>query len=95
MRLIARKINDSTYLKYLLQSLNVDELKGICRSFSIKGFSSKKKAELIEFILTSLSEEEVKDVIKDKTMLNLPRVFVNGALIGVTRFPEKISKSLS
>ena len=68
MRLIARKIDDSTYLKYLLQSLNVDQLKGICRSFSIKGFSSKKKADLIELVLTSLSEEEVKDVIKDKEL---------------------------
>ena len=68
MRLITRKIDDSTYLKYLLQSLNVDELKGICRSFSIKGFSSKKKVELIEFVLSSLSEEEVKDVIKEKEL---------------------------
>ncbi|MFW9952608.1 MAG: Rho termination factor N-terminal domain-containing protein, partial [Candidatus Thorarchaeota archaeon] len=63
---MARKVDDPTYSKYLLQPLNLDDLKQICRDFGIKGFSSKKKAELIDLIIDSLSEEELKDLIKEK-----------------------------
>lgn len=63
-----RKIDDKTYLNYLLQSLNVNELKQICRNFEIKGFSKLTKAKLIEFILDSLAEEEIKDLLKEKEL---------------------------
>ncbi len=58
-----RKIDDQDYLNYLLQSLNVKELKQICRENDIKGFSKLKKSELIDFIIDSFSEEEIKEVI--------------------------------
>jgi hypothetical protein len=61
-----REIDDKTYLKYLLQSLNADELKQICRDFEIKGFSKFKKSELVDFILDSSAEEELKDLLKQK-----------------------------
>ena len=61
-----REIDDRTYLNFLLQSLNVDDLKQICRDFEIKGFSKFKKSELIEFILDSLAEEELKDLLEHK-----------------------------
>ena len=61
-----KEIDDKTYLKYLLQSLNADDLKQICRDFGIKGFSKFKKSELIDFILDSLAEEELKDVLEQK-----------------------------
>jgi len=60
------EIDDSTYLKYLLQSLNADGLKQICRDFGIKGFSKFKKSELIDFVLDSLAEEEQKDLLDQK-----------------------------
>ncbi len=60
-----RKIDDQDYLNYLLQSLNVKELKQICRENDIKGFSKLKKSELIDFIIDSLSEEEIKEVINN------------------------------
>jgi len=63
---MTRKVDDHTYLNYLLQSLNVDDLKDICRDFGIKGYSRLKKAELIEFIIDSLAEEEIADLIKQK-----------------------------
>ncbi|MFX1324232.1 MAG: Rho termination factor N-terminal domain-containing protein [Promethearchaeota archaeon] len=63
-----RQIDNKTYLNYLLQSLNVDELKQICRDFNIKGFSRYKKSELIEFLLDSLSEEELEEVINQKEL---------------------------
>ena len=63
-----RKLDDKTYMKHLLQFLNVDALKQICRDFEIKGFSKFKKSELIEFILDSLAEEELEDLLKQKEL---------------------------
>ena len=65
---MARKVDNTTYLNYLLQSLNLPELKQICRDFGIKGYSSLKKAELIDFIIDSLAEEEMADLIKQKEL---------------------------
>ena len=61
-----RAIDDRTYLKFLLQYLNIDNLKQICRGFEIKGFSKFKKSELIDFILDSLAEEEYKELLQQK-----------------------------
>lgn len=66
---MTRKIDNHTYLNYLLQSLNVTDLKNICRDFGIKGYSRLKKAELIEFIIDSLAEEEIADLIKQKELI--------------------------
>jgi hypothetical protein len=63
-----RKIDDKTYMNYLLQSLNVNELKQICRDFEIKGYSKLTKAKLIEFILDSLAEEEIKNLLNEKEL---------------------------
>ncbi|MHA2130887.1 MAG: hypothetical protein ACW99L_13030, partial [Promethearchaeota archaeon] len=65
---MTRKIDDRTYLKYLMQYLNVDGLKQICRDFQIKGFSKFKKSELVEFILDSLSEEEFEELLSQKEL---------------------------
>jgi len=59
-------IDDRTLLNYLFQSLTVNELKQICRDFNIKGFSKLKRDELVEFILDSLAEEEISQVLKEK-----------------------------
>ncbi len=63
-----RQVDNSAYLKYLLQYLNVDDLKKICRDFEIKGFSKRKKSELIDFILESLAEEEFEVVLEQKEL---------------------------
>jgi hypothetical protein len=42
-----RKIDDKTYLNYLLQSLTVTELKMICKDIRLVGYSKLKKLELI------------------------------------------------
>jgi hypothetical protein len=68
MNSVQRKIDNRTYLKYLFQSLNVEKLKEICKDFKIKGYSRYKKSDLIEFILDSLSEEEISSLIKKKEM---------------------------
>ena len=63
---MSKKLDDRTYMKYLLQSLNANDLKQTCRDFGIKGFSKFKKSELIDFVLDSLAEEELKDFLKQK-----------------------------
>ncbi|MFW9773621.1 MAG: Rho termination factor N-terminal domain-containing protein, partial [Candidatus Thorarchaeota archaeon] len=61
-----RKIENKIFLNYLLQSLNLDELKQICRDYKIKGFSKWKKTELVENLLSFLSDEEIESIIKEK-----------------------------
>ena len=79
-----RQLEDKPYLKYLLQFLNVDGLKQLCRNFEIKGFSKFKKSDLVEFILDSLAEEELEDLIKQKELeiisdgVNLALKKING-----------------
>ncbi len=79
-----RAIDDRTYLKFLLQYLNLDNLKQICRDFEIKGFSKLKKLELIDFILDSLAEEEFKELLQQKELeiisesINLAIKKING-----------------
>lgn len=79
-----REIDDRTYLNFLLQSLNIDDLKQICRDFEIKGFSKFKKSELIDFILDSLAEEEFKEFLQEKEIviitdgINLALKKING-----------------
>ena len=63
---MSKKVYEKTYLSYLLQSLNINDLKQICRDFEIKGFSKLTKAKLIEFILDSLAEEEISELLKHK-----------------------------
>ncbi|TFG01975.1 MAG: hypothetical protein EU542_05965 [Promethearchaeota archaeon] len=65
---MTREVDNNTYLKYLLHSLNVDDLKEICRNYNIRGYSRLKKAELIDFITDSLAEEEIADLIKKKEL---------------------------
>ncbi|MFO7795005.1 MAG: Rho termination factor N-terminal domain-containing protein [Promethearchaeati archaeon] len=53
-----REVDNRTYLMYLMHSLNVNELKQVCRDFQLSGYSGLKKTDLIQFILDSLAEEE-------------------------------------
>ena len=79
-----REIDDRNYLNFLLQFLNVDDLKQICRDFEIKGYSKFKKAKLIDFILDSLAEEEFKEFLQKKEIdiitdgINLALKKING-----------------
>lgn len=58
-----RKIDDRTFLKYLLQSLSLEDVKQVCRDYDIRGFSRYRRSPLINFTLNSLSEEEAREVI--------------------------------
>lgn len=63
-----RKIEDRTYLSYLLQSFNIEKLKNTCKEFGIKGYSKFKKKDLVEYLLDSLSEEEISSFTKEKEL---------------------------
>jgi hypothetical protein len=81
---MSKQLDDKKYLNYLLQFLNVNDLKQICRDFGIKGFSKLKKSELIDYVLDSLAEEELDDLIKQKELeiisegINLALKKING-----------------
>ena len=63
-----RKIDERTYLSYIIQSYNIEKLKNIYKEFGIKGYSKFKKKELIDYLLDSLSEEEISSFIKEKEL---------------------------
>ncbi|MFX0187657.1 MAG: Rho termination factor N-terminal domain-containing protein [Candidatus Hodarchaeota archaeon] len=89
---MSRKMDDKIYLSYLFQSLKVDDLKKICRDFEIKGYSKLKKTELIDFILDSLANEEISELLKQKE-LEIISSEINLALKKINRENrESISK---
>jgi hypothetical protein len=63
-----REIDDRTYLRYLLQAVNVKDLKQICRNFHLRGYSKYSKLDLIEFILDSLAKEEYKRLLYEQEL---------------------------
>ncbi len=86
-----REIDDSNYLKYLLQYLNNDDLKQICRDFEIKGFSKFKKSELIDFILDSLAEEEFKELLQQKEI----EIISNGIEVAIKKINGEDRESVA
>ena len=81
---MSRKIDDKTYLNYLLQYLNVNDLKQICRSFKINDVSKFKKSELIDFTIDSLTEEEIGDLLEQKEL----EIISDGIKIAINKIHE-------
>ncbi len=65
---MSSKIDDKSYLKYLFQSYNLKELKQTCKDLEIKGYSKYKKADLIEYVIDSMSNEEIEQFFKTKEL---------------------------
>lgn len=61
-----RSVDNSKYLLYLLHSLTLPQLKEICKEYELRGYSTLKKNELIEFIVDSLSLEEKLEYLDEK-----------------------------
>ena len=74
-----------------MQSLNVNDLKQICRDFKIKGFSKLTKAELIEFVLDSLAEEEISEVLNQKEF----EIISNGIELALNKIKGLDRESIS
>jgi len=68
VKILSKKLDDKIYLNYLLQSLNIKDLKQLCRDFELRGYSKLKKTELVDFILDSLAEEELKELLEQKEL---------------------------
>ena len=62
----SRKLDDKKYLNYLLLSLNVKELKELCKEYYLEDCSRYAKVDLIKHILDSLSEEEYRRILYEK-----------------------------
>lgn len=69
--------NRDIYKKRLLSTATSEDLKQVCRDYKIKGFSSKKKAELVEFVSVSLSDEEFAKVAEENEEKWISKVMDN------------------
>ena len=61
-----RSITNQVYIQYLLQSLNVKNLKELCKEYEIRGYSQKKKQEVIQYLCDNLSEEEIFTFLRER-----------------------------
>ncbi|MFX1302660.1 MAG: Rho termination factor N-terminal domain-containing protein [Promethearchaeota archaeon] len=86
-----RSIDNRTYLNFLLQYLNLDNLKQICRDFEIKGFSKLKKLELIDYILDSLAEEEYNELLQQKEI----EIISNGIDLAIKKINGENRESIA
>lgn len=88
---MTRQIPDDEYLKFLLQILNMDELKDVCRSHEIKGFSRYKRSDLIDFIIDSLAEEEMAEYIKENEL----KILSKPIELGIDKITGKDRESIT
>lgn len=80
--------------KSLLHGASGEILKQVCRSRGIKGFSGKKKSELVCFVFTKLSEEELKKVFIELSK-NVERIkdFVEREQNRIRKYNDVITQS--
>ena len=88
-----RSVDDSQYLHYLLQSYTIPDLKIMCRTFNIKGYSNLKKQDLIQYIIDYLSEEERLDFLREHELEIIEQEFNKALAILKTGKPEKYISS--
>ena len=63
-----RRTSDTRYLKYLFQSLGVEDIKQVCRDNNIRGYSNLVRYQLIDFTVRSLPEEIKRELISNIEM---------------------------
>lgn len=66
---IRRKVNDKEYIYKLLDLKTNKQLRQICRDYKIRGFSKHGKTELVNFVLNSLTEEQMEEVFEIQVTL--------------------------
>ncbi len=66
-------MQDSDLIELILHAFPLEDLKELCREHNLKGFSRFKKADLVPFIKTSLSEEELTKVLSTQGQVVLDK----------------------
>lgn len=83
------------YTPAVLEDMQVPELKDLCRSHGISGFSALTKSELIKLITRERKKERVKDNVDkddlDLLMENPKKKFVSASRSEMTCSSEKLS----
>ncbi len=87
---MTRKVDVRTYLNYLLQYLNVEDLKQVCRYFKINDVLNFKKSELIDFITESLTEEEIGNLLEQKEL----EIISDGIEVAINKIQEEDPESI-
>lgn len=88
-----RKVSDKEYLTYLLQSLTVNDMIGLCKQFNVRRYSKLTRDKLIEFIPNSLLEVEIRDVIR-KIEQNIISLGLTNALMSLRKIPTSSAKNV-
>jgi hypothetical protein len=86
-----RSLRNHQYLTYLFRSLTMKILKAICRLHKLRGYSSLKKDDLIEFIILNLSYEEQIKLIRKCEMKIIKDGLKNAIDIILGRAEESLS----
>ena len=76
--------------KQLLNKLLVKDLKSICKSHNIEGYHSLRKAELIEKVLESLSDEDVETILIKQGIMEGKKVSTNKKSVDSKKKPKKV-----
>ena len=87
-----RSIDNTKFLGYLLQSLTIPELKAVCKDHELKGYSSFKKQELIQYIKDNLSREDQQYFLLENEKRIILREFKEALKIIYHKSPERIVK---
>jgi len=93
-----RIVRDKDYLLYLLQSLTISDMIGLCKQFNIRSYSNLTREKLVKYIPNSLLEFETRDAIrkieKDVISNGLKNAIISLKNIFKTEDYEKIQVSL-
>ena len=63
-----------TKQKIFFNTATADDLKQICRDKNIKGFSKYRKADLTDFLINSLSREDIEELMEKKDVWIMSRI---------------------
>lgn len=87
-----RSIDNQIYLKYILQTLRVKNLKELCKEFQIRGYSKLSKQKIISYLCDNLSQEEILTFLKERELGLISSEIAKALLTIHKKSEEKIVK---
>ena len=87
-----RSVDNQVYLGYILQTLQVNDLKEVCKEFEIRGYSKLSKQKIIEFLCDNLSQEEILTFLKERELGLISSEIAKALLTINKKSEEKIVK---
>jgi len=85
-----RSVDNQVYLRYILQTLRVNDIKEVCKEFEIRGYSKLSKQKIIEFLCDNLSQEEILTFLKERELGLISKEIAKALLTINKKSDEKI-----